>query len=170
VSSTGSPCYVLASFLCKILSPLGGNQESFFKYSGHFVQLLKSVNLQSLDTLVSFDVVRLFTNLPVNKALQVIKNKLHNDDTLAEQSVWRSAGEPHIFRWMTGSSNKKMTRLWEPPYHPSLATSSWSTSRNWLLTRHNTNRHCGSSILMTHLWSDLMVQSGYRTSSATSIV
>jgi hypothetical protein len=47
---------------------------------------LKSVNLQSLDNLISFD-VSLFTNVPVNEALQVIRNKLHNDDILAERSV-----------------------------------------------------------------------------------
>jgi hypothetical protein len=40
---------------------------------------LKSVNLQSLDTLTSFDVVSLFTNVPVDEALQFI--------TLAEQSA-----------------------------------------------------------------------------------
>jgi hypothetical protein len=55
-----------------ILSPLAGKLESFVKNSGHFVQLLKSVNLQPSDILVSFDVVRLFTNVPVNEALQVI--------------------------------------------------------------------------------------------------
>jgi hypothetical protein len=60
--------------------------ESFVKDSGHFIQLLKSVNLQSLDTVASFD-VSLFTNVPVNEALQVISNKLHNDDTLAECSA-----------------------------------------------------------------------------------
>jgi hypothetical protein len=49
--------------------------------------LLKSVNLSSLDTLVSFDVVSLFTNAPVDKALQIIWNKLHNDDKLVELSV-----------------------------------------------------------------------------------
>jgi hypothetical protein len=48
---------------------------------------LKSVNLQSSDTLVSFDVISLFTNVPVYEALQVIGNKLHNDDTLAERSA-----------------------------------------------------------------------------------
>jgi hypothetical protein len=47
---------------------------------------LKSVNFQSLDALISFD-VSLFTNVPVDEALQVIRNKLHNDDTLAEHSV-----------------------------------------------------------------------------------
>jgi hypothetical protein len=41
--------------------------------------------MQSLDTLISFDTV--FTNVPVNKARQVIRNKLHNNDTLMEWSV-----------------------------------------------------------------------------------
>jgi hypothetical protein len=48
-------------------SPLSGKSKSFFKNSGNFVQLLKSVNLQSLDALVSFDVFSLFTNVPVDE-------------------------------------------------------------------------------------------------------
>jgi hypothetical protein len=57
-----------------------GKLEFFVKYSGHFVQLLKPVNLQSPDTHVSFD-VSLFADLPVDEALQIISNKLHIDDT-----------------------------------------------------------------------------------------
>jgi hypothetical protein len=85
-SSIGSPRYALAGFLRKILRPLAGKSESFIKNLGNFVQLLKSVNVQSIDTLVSFD-VSLLTNAPVDEALQVISNKLHNDDTLAEWSA-----------------------------------------------------------------------------------
>jgi hypothetical protein len=66
---------------------LAGKSESFFKNSGHFVQLLKDVNSQSQDTLVSFDVVSLFTNVPVDETLQIIENKFHNDDKLAELSI-----------------------------------------------------------------------------------
>jgi hypothetical protein len=87
MSSIGSPCYALADFLHKILIPLAGKWKSSVKNVSHFLQLLKTANLQSLDTLVNFDVVSLFTNVPVSEALQVIKNKLHNDATLAEQSV-----------------------------------------------------------------------------------
>jgi hypothetical protein len=50
MSSIGSPCYALAGFLHKILTPLDVKEESFVN-SGHFVQLLKYVNL------VRFDVV-----------------------------------------------------------------------------------------------------------------
>jgi hypothetical protein len=87
VSSDGSPCFALAGFLHKILSPHAGKLESFIKNLGYFIQLLKSVHLQSSDTLISFDVVRLLTNVPVDEALQVIRNKLHNNDTLVERSV-----------------------------------------------------------------------------------
>jgi hypothetical protein len=48
---------------------------------------LKSVNLQSPDTLISFDVVSLFTNVPIDEALQVISKELRNYGTLAEPSV-----------------------------------------------------------------------------------
>jgi hypothetical protein len=61
--------------------------EYFIENSGRFVQLLKSVSLQSLDTLISIDVVSLFINVTVDEALQVIRNRLYNTDTLAELSV-----------------------------------------------------------------------------------
>jgi hypothetical protein len=77
----------LAGFLHKILSPLAGRSESFVKNSGHFIQLLKPVNLQRQDTFVGFDVVSLFTNVPVDEALQAIRNKLANDNTLAQRSI-----------------------------------------------------------------------------------
>jgi hypothetical protein len=80
-SDIGSSSYALAGFLHKRLSPHAKNLESFVKKTGHFEELLKFVNLQSLDTL---DCVSLFTTVPVNGALQVIINNIHSDDTLAE--------------------------------------------------------------------------------------
>jgi hypothetical protein len=61
--------------------------EYFVENSGSFIQLLKSVSLQSLGTLISFDVISLFTNVPVDEAQRVIRNRLCNDDTLAERSL-----------------------------------------------------------------------------------
>jgi hypothetical protein len=60
---------------------------------------------KSLDTLVSFDFVGLFANIPIDDALQVIRNKLHNDGTggkicLSGRSHHGFAGgllEIHIF-------------------------------------------------------------------------
>jgi hypothetical protein len=49
--------------------------------------LPKSINLQSSDTLISFTVVSLFTNVLVNEAQTVIRNVLYNDSTLTEWST-----------------------------------------------------------------------------------
>ncbi|PNF31038.1 hypothetical protein B7P43_G17855, partial [Cryptotermes secundus] len=87
ISSIGSPCYALAGFSHKILNHFAGKSDNFVRNSADFVQLLKTVNLHSQDTLVSFDVVSLFTNVPVDEVLQIIENKLHDDVTVTEQSV-----------------------------------------------------------------------------------
>jgi hypothetical protein len=47
---------------------------------------LKSINHHSLDILFSFD-VSLFTDVPADEALLVIRNKLRNDYTLVERSA-----------------------------------------------------------------------------------
>jgi hypothetical protein len=124
VSSIGSLCSSLVRFLLKILSPLAGKSESFVKDSGQIVQLLKAVNLQPLDTLVSFDALSVFTNAPVDEALQVIRNKLHYDDTLAERSVLQVEAIKKLLEVCLGATHfqvddkffqKKMTWLWKFP-------------------------------------------------------
>jgi hypothetical protein len=85
VSSVDSPCYPLAEFLHKILSPLAGNTTSFVKNSEHLIKSIQDINLLNGDYLVSFD-VGLFTNVPVKEVLQVIRSRLSADPSLPECS------------------------------------------------------------------------------------
>jgi hypothetical protein len=56
------------------------------KISEHFITSIKDVNLQNEDSLVSFDVISLFTNVPVEEVLQVIRNKLGTNSSFPEHS------------------------------------------------------------------------------------
>jgi hypothetical protein len=84
MSFTGSLCHILPGSLHKTLSALAGKSEFFVKDISYFIQLLKSVVLQSLGTLVSFESVSTFTNFPVDEVLRVTRNKIQNDHTIME--------------------------------------------------------------------------------------
>ncbi|KAJ8912335.1 hypothetical protein NQ315_005940, partial [Exocentrus adspersus] len=47
---------------------------------------LTTINLNPTDLLVSFDVVSLFTNVPVDKTLSIVKNKLENDSSFKDRT------------------------------------------------------------------------------------
>lgn len=71
VSTMGSATYGLAKELTRILAPLVGNTERHVRHSAHFVQRIRDIRLQETDTLVSFDVVSLFTRVPIDEAMQL---------------------------------------------------------------------------------------------------
>ena len=73
VNTIESPTYELAKHVAKILGPLVGNTDSFIKDSSEFVELIKKKKVEPNYIILSFDVVSLFTNIPFNEAIQVIK-------------------------------------------------------------------------------------------------
>ena len=86
VSAIGSPTYLLAKMLAGILTPLAGSTNSFVKNSPEFAQV-RNIDLQQDETLVSFDVVSLFTRVPIDDALQAISSHLTQDDTLEDRTA-----------------------------------------------------------------------------------
>ena len=92
VSAIGSPIYSLAKELARILSPLAGRTSSYIKNSTHFVQKVWNTPLDKPDRLVSFNVVSLFTKVPVNEAMVVIEEMLEKDESIDERTTM-SPGE-----------------------------------------------------------------------------
>ncbi|CAF4920339.1 unnamed protein product, partial [Rotaria socialis] len=73
ISTVGSVTYRLSQWLAKHLSSyVGGISHSHIKNSEDFVNKIKNFNLTE-KKLVSFDVVSLFTNVPVEDTLQILE-------------------------------------------------------------------------------------------------
>lgn len=86
VSSRDSPSRELCRFLLPILKPLSGYSDSHVTNTKHFVEITKDMKISDTDTLVSFDVESLFTNIPVNETLRIIETRLHNDNSLSDRT------------------------------------------------------------------------------------
>ena len=82
VASQGSPTYNLAKYLAEILKPLVGKSEHHVVNSIEFITKIEQTKLDEDEILVSFDVVSLFTNVPIDEACNIAKERLLLDNTL----------------------------------------------------------------------------------------
>ena len=69
ISSIGTSNYNIARFLCNLLSPLVPN-DYLCKDTFSFVTQIKNANL-SKKCIVSYDVARLFTNIPLQETTDI---------------------------------------------------------------------------------------------------
>ena len=82
VSSIGSALYNTSKFLLDILSPIQNLNGYSVLNSSQFANEVANMEISDDEVMVSFDVVSLFTAIPVNKACAYIRDKLNNDNTL----------------------------------------------------------------------------------------
>ena len=82
VSFINSPTYNLSKFLSRILSSLLVNRYSV-RNSKEFVDYVQNFTISESEILVSFDVVSLFTSVPMDKALNFVLELLASDESLS---------------------------------------------------------------------------------------
>ena len=87
VSCIRAPSYQLSEHIASLISPLAGKTASHVKNSRHFVQVMADLRIKVDEVLVSFDVSSLFTNVPVDEAVQVIRDRLQQDEMLADRTT-----------------------------------------------------------------------------------
>ena len=78
VSNIGTATYHLAKHLSKVLSPLR-NSEYTIKNTKDFLVQLKKEKIPKDHQMVSFDVKSLFTNVPLEKTIDIILRRIYHD-------------------------------------------------------------------------------------------
>ena len=82
VSSCGSVTYGVAKEHAKILKPLIGKSPHHINSTQDFVKQVKHITLLPGECLSSYGVSALFTSVPVDPALNIIRDLLDKDHTL----------------------------------------------------------------------------------------
>ena len=85
VSSRGSITYGVAKELAHIIKPLVVQSPHHLKNTQHFIQQLQGKKLEPGEVITSFDVKALFTSSPVQPAIQIVKQRLQQDNTLPQR-------------------------------------------------------------------------------------
>ena len=89
VSSRGSVTYGVAKVLSKTktLKPLVGKSPHHIQSTSNFVNKSKKITLQPGECLTSYDVTALFTSVPIEPALKIIRSLLEKDEKLHDRTV-----------------------------------------------------------------------------------
>ena len=82
----------MAKELAKILKPLVGKSPHHINSTQDFVEQARQFKLESGECLSSYDVSALFTSVPIDPALNIIKDLLDKDTTLKERTVMEVGG------------------------------------------------------------------------------
>ena len=75
ISNIQSPTYHLSKYLINLLKIIVGRKDSFIKDPWTFHEFITKVNIPDNNILVSFYVISLFTNIPINLTINIIKEK-----------------------------------------------------------------------------------------------
>ena len=123
VSSCGSVTYGVAKELAKILKPLVGKSPHHINSTHDFVGQIKQVTLSPGECLNSYDVFALFTSVPVDPALGVIKDLLEKTPPsrikqylhlMTLYYYWNFVSKKHTFHSKTSSMNRLRMWQWVP--------------------------------------------------------
>ena len=87
VSSRGSVTYGVAKVIAKVLKPLVGKSPHHIQSPSDFVSKVREITLLPGECLTSYNVTALFTSVPIDPAINIIKDLLGKDDNLCNRTV-----------------------------------------------------------------------------------
>ena len=100
MSCVNTLAYDLSAYLANILSPLTGKSEYTVTNSAHFVSTVSNETILDNEIMVSVDVESLFTNVPIDAAIQTALQKLENDPNLSDRTTLTPAQIPDLLTFV----------------------------------------------------------------------
>ena len=89
VSQIDDPTYNICKELTKILQPISSAGKSYIKNTYALKAMLSDINLDKDCLMASLDIVGLYPSVPVKKALEIVRKKLEEDETLQSRTEWK---------------------------------------------------------------------------------
>jgi len=89
VSQIDDPTYKICKILTDILNPLAINGQSFVENSYDLKKTLAMIQVDKDEIQASFDAIALYPSIPIDKALDCIRERLQKDETLSERTEWK---------------------------------------------------------------------------------
>ena len=77
----------MAKVISKVFKPLVGKSPHHIQSTGDFVSKAKGLTLQPGECLSSYDVTSLFTSVPIDPVLNIIRDLLEKDEKLNDRMV-----------------------------------------------------------------------------------
>ena len=105
VSSIGPATYNTAKELAKILKPLVGMSAHHVQNTRDFVEQIKDIRLKQGECIMSYDVTALFTSVPIQPVLNIIKQRLANDHDLHKRTTMSTSHIIHLLEFCLGSTS-----------------------------------------------------------------
>ena len=86
ISAVGTATYNPSKYVARILKPLVGRNGFAIQNSIQFINDVKDLVIDSESVMVSFDVKALYTSIPVDRAVQVVRTRLLEDESLSDRT------------------------------------------------------------------------------------
>ena len=86
ISSIGTAKYNTVKELARILKALVGTSSHHIQNTRDFIDQIKDVRLKDGESIMSYDVTSLFTSVPINLALDIIQQRLTEDEDLHKRT------------------------------------------------------------------------------------
>ena len=89
VNQTDDPTYKICKILTNILNPLAIQSKSYVENSFELKKILQSTVIEPGYIQASFDVKSLYPSIPIEKTLEITKQRLYADESLHERTKWK---------------------------------------------------------------------------------